>query len=156
MAPLIAFAAQIKEGVGIHQSLLTFTVGFIPFLILVASFVNKKSYWKIGTFDIACGALSLVGLLLWQIIGAGLIAIVFAIIADGLAALPTIIKSYKLPETENWLLYFANAVSAGITILTIRVWNLETFAFPLYILLLTGLLSILIKFEIGKILGNKL
>lgn len=155
LAPLIAFAAQIKEGVGIHQSLLTFTVGFIPLLILVASFVNKKSYWKIGKLDITCGALSLVGLLLWQIIGTGLIAIVFAIIADGLAALPTVIKSYKFPETENWLLYFANAVSAGITILTIKVWNLETFAFPLYILLLTGLLSILIKFEIGKGLGNK-
>jgi len=154
LAPLIAFAAQIKEGVGIHQSLLTFMVGFIPLLIFIASFVNKKAYWKIGKLDIICGVLSLVGLLLWQIIGTGLIAIVFAIIADGLAALPTVIKSYKFPETENWVLYFANAVSAGITMLTIKVWNLATFVFPLYILLLTGLLSVLIKFKIGKDLGK--
>lgn len=150
LAPLIAFAAQVKEGVGIHQSLLTFTVGFIPLLILGASFINKKSYWKIGKLDIICGTLSLLGLLLWQITGTGLIAIFFAIIADGLAAFPTVIKSIKFPETENWILYFANAISAGITLLTIKIWNFETFAFPLYIFLLTLLLAALIKFKIGK------
>jgi len=45
---LIAFKAQIKEGVGIHQALLTFMVGFIPLIIFIASFINKKAYWKIG------------------------------------------------------------------------------------------------------------
>ncbi|MEK7516914.1 MAG: hypothetical protein AAB583_00005 [Patescibacteria group bacterium] len=38
-------------------------------------------------------------------------------------ALPTIVKSYKFPDTENWVLYFANAISAGITLLTVKVWN---------------------------------
>ena len=99
LAPLIAFSAQLEEGVAIHQSLLTFTVGFIPFLILTASFLNKKSYWKLGKLDITCGVLSLIGLLLWQVIGIGLVAIAFAILADGVAAIPTIIKSYKFPDS---------------------------------------------------------
>ncbi len=150
LAPLIAFVAQIRQGVGIHQSLLTFTVGFIPIIILAASFVNKKSYWKISKLDLICGVLSLLGLLLWQITGAGNIAIFFAILSDGLAAFPTVIKSFKFPETENWILYFANAISAGITLLTIKVWNFENFGFPLYIFLLTGLLATLIKLKIGK------
>jgi len=151
LAPLIAFIAQLKQGVGIHQALLTFMVGFIPLIIFIASFVNKKAYWKIGKLDIICGVLSLVGLFLWYITGTGIIAIFFAILADGLAAFPTVIKSFKFPETENWILYFANAISAGITLLTIKIWNPETFAFPLYILLLTLLLSVLIKFKIGKL-----
>lgn len=150
LAPLIAFTAQIQEGVGIHQSLLTFTVGFIPLLILGASFINKKAYWKIGKLDIVCGILSLVGLSLWQITGTGLIAIFFAILSDGLAAVPTVIKSFKFPETENYVLYFANAISAAITLLTVKVWNFETFGFPLYIFLLTSTLAILIKFKIGR------
>lgn len=41
IAPLIAFFAEIKQGVGI-QSLMTFMVGFSPLMIFVASFFNKK------------------------------------------------------------------------------------------------------------------
>jgi hypothetical protein len=151
LAPLIAFIAQLKQGVGIHQALLTFMVGFIPLIIFIASFVNKKAYWKIGKLDIICGVLSLVGLFLWYSTGTGNVAIFFAILADGLAAFPTVIKSFKFPETENWILYFANAISAGITLLTIKIWNPETFAFPLYIFLLTLLLAVLIKCKIGKL-----
>lgn len=53
LAPLIAFAAEIKQGVGI-QSLMTFMVGFSPLLIFLASFVNKKAEWKLGSFDFIC------------------------------------------------------------------------------------------------------
>lgn len=43
VAPLIAFAAEIQKGVGL-RSLMTFSAGFSPLLIFIASFVNKKSY----------------------------------------------------------------------------------------------------------------
>ena len=54
LAPILAFFAEIQQGVGI-QSLLTFTVGFIPAVIFIASFVNKKSYWKLEKLDVVCG-----------------------------------------------------------------------------------------------------
>ncbi len=57
LAPLIAFVAEVKQGVGI-QSLATFIVGFVPLLVFFASFVNKKAKWQIGKFDILCGILS--------------------------------------------------------------------------------------------------
>lgn len=44
-APLIAFIAEIKQGVGI-QALTTFSVGFSPLLIFIASFINKKVAWN--------------------------------------------------------------------------------------------------------------
>jgi len=87
---------------------------------------------------------------LWIATGTGLIAIFFAIIADGLAAFPTVIKSFKFPETENWVIYFAASISALITLFTIKVWDFETFAFSLYIFLLTLMLSGLIKFRLGQ------
>ncbi len=152
LAPLVAFIAQLKQGVGIHQSLLTFMVGFIPLIIFISSFVNKKAYWEIGKLDIICGALSLIGLFLWYITGTGNIAIFFSIVADGLAALPTIVKSYEFPETENYFIFFTNAIAAVITLLTIKVWNFQAAGFTIYILLVTTLLTVLIKFKIGKIL----
>lgn len=57
LAPMIALAAQIQQGVGI-QALLTFALGFSPLLIFLASFVNKKAEWKLGPFDFICGSLS--------------------------------------------------------------------------------------------------
>lgn len=149
LAPLIAFAAQIEQGVGI-QVWITFIFGFLPLLVFVASFVNKKSFWKITKLDLVFGLFSLVGLVLWQITGVGNVAIAFSIIADGMAAVPTIIKSYYYPQTENYFAYLTSAIGAAITLLTIKIWNFETFGFSLYILIVTVLLTVLIKFKIGK------
>ncbi len=33
-----------------------FMSGFSPFLILLASSINKRAYWKVSAFDYACGA----------------------------------------------------------------------------------------------------
>lgn len=149
LIPLIAFAAEIKQGVGI-QSLTTFIAGFLPLLIFLGSFVNKKAYWKLGRLDITCGILSVLGLILWSLTRVGDIAIIFSILADGLAALPTIIKSYKHPESENYLTYLAGFIAAAITILTIKDWNLSQFGFPLYILIIDAILVVAIKFKIKK------
>lgn len=153
LAPLIAFAAEIKQGVGL-QSLLTFVVGFNPLLIFLASFINKKSYWNIGRLDIICAILSLAGLTLWLITRVGNIAILFSIFADALAAVPTVVKSYKAPETEDFKVYLLAAINAGITLLTIKTWNFANYGFPLYILLIDLLFVLLIKFKIGKLANH--
>lgn len=152
-APLIAFTAEIKQGVGV-QSLTTFMAGFAPLTILITSFLNKKAEWKLGRFDFICGALSLVGLLLWYITKVGNVAIAFSILADGLAALPTIVKSYYYPETENGWAYLTAAISALLTLLTITTWDFANFGFPIYLLIIGLIIFILVQFKIGKRLPN--
>jgi len=149
LAPLIAFFAEIKQGVGI-QALMTFVVGFLPFTIFIASFVNKKAEWKLTGFDLMCGALSIVGLVFWYITKSGDIAIIFSILADGLAALPTVVKSFNYPETESAWPYFASTISGILTLLTIKVWNLANIGFPLYIVLITLVIFSLVQFKLGK------
>src|SRR6266446_4567615 len=100
LAPLIAFVAELKQGVGL-QALMTFVVGFLPLTIFIASYFNKRAEWKLTRFDLTCGALSLIGLVLWYITKSGNVAIVFSILADGLAALPTLVNSFTAPETES-------------------------------------------------------
>lgn len=149
LAPFIAFSAQIQEGVGI-SAFFTFIAGFFPLLIFLASFLNKKSEWKMTKFDLICGALSLMGIFFWYLTKSGDIAIWFSLFADGLAALPTIIKSYKDPESEDAKAYLLSAVAAGITLLTLRSYEFVYLGFPLYLFLLGTLLTIIIKFKIGK------
>ena len=149
LAPLIAFTAEIKEGVGI-QALMTFGVGFGPLLIFLSSFINKESVWKLGRFDFICGALALIGLFFWYLTKNGNFAIFFAILADGAAAVPTLVKSYRFPATENYHVYLTAVISAAITLLTIEIWNFAHFGFPVYILILCTTFVFLIKFRAGK------
>lgn len=152
--PFIAFTAQIKQGVGL-QSLMTFMTGFTPFIIFLASFLNKKSYWRLGRLDIICGTLSVIGILLWYITKTGNTAIAFSILADGLAAIPTIMKSYHAPETEDYKVYLLGASSAAITLMTIKDWSFAYWGWPVYIFIVTLLLTVLIRFKIGKLLSIK-
>jgi hypothetical protein len=148
LAPMVVLAAQINAEVGI-QALLTFFVGFGPILILAASFVNRKSVWKITPFDIICGVLSMIGILAWLVTKDGNYAILFAIFADIFAAIPTLRKSYTSPETESYLAFLSAAISAAIVLLTIDNWNFATYAFPIYILVICLIFVGLIKFRWG-------
>lgn len=149
LAPMIAFLALIKQGVGI-KSLFTFVVGFNPLLVFLASFLNKKAYWKISKLDIICLIFALLGIVLWQVTSIANLAILFSIFADGIAGAPTIIKAYQSPDTENAYVYLGSATSAVITLLTIDIWSFEQFAFPVHILTICLLLFVLIKFNLGN------
>jgi hypothetical protein len=150
IAPFVAFSAEVQQGVGI-QALSTFILGFVPLVILIASFVNKNAEWKISKFDIVCGALSLIGIVFWYLTKVGNIAIVFSILADALAYAPTIVKAARYPETESAGVYACGIINGGITLLTITHWNFAMFAFPLYILIINSVTSSLIQFKFGKI-----
>jgi hypothetical protein len=145
LAPLIAFAAELGEGVGL-QSVMTFMVGFGPALVLIASFLNPNAYWKISRFDLICGGLSMAAIVLWLITRSGNAAILFTILADGLAGAPTLVKAYRFPETENYRVFMFAAISAFITLLTIDTWNFAHYGFPLYIFIICSIFFILIKF----------
>lgn len=154
LAPLIAFFAQVKEGVGL-QSLLTLTVAVVPFIVFFASFLNRKSYWEVSKIDVLFGALSLVGLIIWQITGVGNVAIIFSLIADFMASLPTLIKSFHFPETEHAFAYFTTIIGSLITLLTIDSWSFATYSFPMYLFVIAIIFTILIKFKIGKRFSKK-
>lgn len=133
--PFIATAAQIVHGVGLSV-LPVFLAGFGPLLVLLASFLNKKAYWKLTKMDYVYGALSLLALILWAITKNPAVAVIFAIISEGLASIPTVIKSWKHPETETGMLYILALVNQVIGLLIIRNWNFVSYSFGLYLLAL--------------------
>jgi hypothetical protein len=154
IAPFIAFAAQIKQGVGL-EALMTFSTGFLPLMTFIASFVNKKAEWRITRFDLICGLLSILGLALWLITKVGNVAILFSILADGLAAVPTIVKAYKYPDTELAWPWLATVVGVLLTLLTIKDWSFANSGFIIYILIADALIYSLVQFRIGDRLGFK-
>jgi hypothetical protein len=146
VAPLIAFAAQISGGVGL-PSVLALSVGVGPLCVFVCSFASGAGRWRLGRLDLACGALSALAILLWLVSGSGTVAIVMSIAADALAAVPTLVKAVRAPETEHAGPFRNGIGNATITLLTIRHWSFSSAGFPIYILLLAGTLYALIRFR---------
>lgn len=134
VAPLIATFAALADGVG-WSVLPVFMAGFGPLLVFIASFVNKNSYWKLETFDYLCGFCSVLALVLWGITKEPVIAIVFAIASDGFAAIPTLVKSWKYPETETAVAYTTGLFSALTSFTAIKIWNFSSYAFPAYLVI---------------------
>ncbi len=149
IAPFIAFAAQIKQGVGL-ESVMTFSTGFMPLMTFAASFVNKKAEWKVTTFDLVCGFLSVVGLALWWVTKVGNVAILFSILADGLAAVPTIVKSYQYPDTELAWPWLATSLGVVLTLFTLSEITFTNSGFIIYILLVDTLIFVLVHFRVGE------
>jgi len=150
IAPLIAFAAQIKQGVGL-EALMTFSTGFLPIMTLAGSFLNKNAEWKLTKFDLFCGFLSLVGLVLWQITKVGNVAIFFSILADGFAAVPTILKAYKYPDTELAWPWIATCVGVVLTLLTLKELSFANSGFIIYIFIADFIIFSLVQFRIGDV-----
>lgn len=145
VVPMIAFAAQLGQGVGL-QSVFTFAGGFGPLIVLIASLVNAKAYWRLTSFDLICGLMSVAALVLWAITGKGLLALVLSVVADFFAAVPTIRKSYRVPESETGYPFLFGVVAALITLLTIQEWTLANSAFGIYVLFVDGLIAGLVLF----------
>ena len=147
VVPFIAFFAQIRQGVGL-EALMTFSAGFLPLTVFIASFVNKQAHWKVTRFDLLCGILSVAGLVLWMITKVGNVAIFFSIVADGLAAIPTIVKAYRYPDTEIAWPWIATVVGVILTLLTISTITFANSGFIIYILVVNTLIFTLVQFRL--------
>ena len=140
--PMIIFAAQRVQGVE-GLSWTSFAAGFTPLLIVAASFVNKQAYWKTERRDYYLMAAALLGIGLWAITDNPNLALVLALVADALAAIPTVIKAYRHPESESWIAYAISTLGFGIGVLAIQTYNLENVAFVAWIFFMNGVLALL-------------
>lgn len=154
LAPSVAFVTEISDGKSLLIALATLSTAVGPLIVLLASFTNKQAYWRISKFDILCGLASVVAFtffMSWKLTGAGasLIALSLAILADALAGLPAMVKSYKYPETEHYSAYLLGTIGMGLTLLTISDWTFMNYAFPGFIFLDDIVFLVLVVGKVG-------
>jgi hypothetical protein len=132
--PLIATFAAWSLEADFWPTLRTFLAGLLPLMILIAAAATPHRFWKVSHFDLLCGALSVAIMILWVVTANPRLALLLSAAADFLAALPTMIKAWKFPETETGLNYMAGALSILLVFPSIPVWNIENSAFQLALL----------------------
>ena len=153
-APLLAFGGMLAQDVSFRESIFTLQTAIGPLIVAVSTFFAKQPKWKITKFDLFCGILSVCGFLLAYLLREGNVAIVFGILADGLAFLPTLVKAFRFPETENPAPFIIGIVSASIAIAIVTTYDFKHIAFPLYILIADILATLFIYFKLGEFINR--
>ena len=145
LAPMLGFFFNIKAGAGL-SSLPVFLAGFGPLVVIIVSILNKNAYWKLTAFDFICGVFALFALVLYVFTHNLEISIIFVILSDGLAAVPTIVKSWHFPETETSAIYFAGIFAQILALLIIKDWLFSIYALNIYFIII----NIVIVFSIYR------
>ncbi len=145
VAPFIGVFFQLKAGAGL-SAIPVFMAGFGSLVIIIAALLIKKSLWKINTFDIYCGSLSILALIFYIFTHNLGISILFAILSDALAFIPTYIKTWKFPETEYHSTYSLPILSNLVGLLLIKDWSFTIYSFGIY-LILANIVMLLILYR---------
>jgi len=145
IAPFIATAASVSTGVS-WAVVPVFMSGLSPFLIFISSFLKKKAYWKLSSFDYLCGISAIIALILWYLTKEPNLAIIFAIVSDGSAALPTLAKAWRNPETESAWPFTVGIFSPITSFIVAATWTFSELAFPIYLISI----NILLVFSVTK------
>jgi len=131
LAPLIGFLAQLDSGVGL-PALMTLAAGTGPLIVIMTSLVARRHYTHLGVVDVICAGIAGVALAAWIGLDEAPLAVFFAIAADGVAALPTLVKAWRRPSSESLFFYVLVGIGATITLFTISNWAPQAWAFAVY------------------------
>ncbi len=145
---VLAFAVEVTQHVGLAAGM-TLMLGLGPVLVVLASFRGHHGVWRLSTFDIVCGILSLAGIAFWALVHEPTVALISFVVADQVAALPTVRKSWLAPQTETWWAFAMGSLNTGITLLTLHQFTTDGALFPGVIMVTDAILVLLIVTRVG-------
>lgn len=120
-------------------------------LILILC-LRGYGYPKYGWIEGVCTLLAIIAIVSWQLTHQPLLAIIFAIIADLMASVPTVVKAYRDPQSEHPAGWFIVVSAAILGLLSTTIVNPANIIFPAYILCINGIIGSLAL--IGRLKRN--
>lgn len=136
LTAIVAFN-QLKNGGG-WSSLFFISTTMVVAVVFVLSI--KKGIGSSSPLDKACLVLALILLGYWLTLHDTKVSTYVAVVIDALGAMPTIIKTYKHPETETYIQWALAAVAGMLTFFSVQKVELVLIVYPLYIFTFNGLI----------------
>jgi hypothetical protein len=143
---LLAFSYLAEQGLSSSWLPLGYFVG--PFIVAILTFRYGYSKWT--KLDIICLIAAFLSIIPWLLSDNASFTLLINIFIDSTGAIPTLIKTYREPETEDftaWLIFF---IANTIQLFAMTYWNIASL-YPIYLFILAGLLvAFIIKGKIKK------
>jgi hypothetical protein len=111
-------------------------------VLFVMSFKWGMGGW--AKIDILCMVIALAGIVLWRVTNNPVLALYAAVVADGAGMAPTLIKTYRLPDTEYYLSYIFDLAAIVLTTIAISNGGFNEYLYPVYLLAANGLMLVFI------------
>jgi len=137
---LISILAQVSAGASWS---LVFLIGdFIGTSTILVLCLIGYGYSNYGWIEWVCLALAIIAIVSWQLTHQPILALVFAVIADLMASIPTVVKAVKDPWSEHPMQWIMICVASGLGIASTTIINTANLIFPIYLLFINGLIGI--------------
>lgn len=138
---IIIFALQISDNAG-PGAFVTLTAGVLCVVVLVLGIKYGKK--DITTLDTLLLLLTLVAVAVWLFAKQPLLSVVLITLADLLAFVPTVRKSWNNPHTETLVHYQINSFRFILAILALSHYSLITALYPVTWMAANGLFAALL------------
>lgn len=136
---LISILAQISAKASFS---LIFLIGDLigTSIVLILCLIGY-GYSKYGWVEKICLCLAAIAIISWQLTHQPVLALIFAIIADLLASIPTVVKTYRDPWSEHPTAWLIICAASLLGIFATTIMNVPNLIFPIYLLFINGLIG---------------
>lgn len=148
LTAMIAFGVQLSQEGGV-QALTTLALGIGPVAVFAVSMWFQRGAIRLSRLDKGMVVMASVGIICWLFTKDAMLALWFSIIADAVSSVPTLVKSYANPGSEQALPYLLSCSSMVCALAAIQEWTVAAYAFSAYILGLNMVLFSLIASRVG-------
>lgn len=147
---ILLVALQIKGGAG-PATWITAAAGLLCLGVVILGMKNGKK--DITRSDTVVATLSLIAIAFWLVADQPIISIILVMVADGLAFIPTIRKSWHQPHSETLSLYVTNALRFILALAAVETYTFLSAAWICFWAVGNALFSILLLVR-RKQVGN--
>ena len=137
---LVALGLLQSHSIGSTWSLFLL-VGEVALSAVLLPLAIKYGLGGMAKLDIICYSLLVVDVTFWLTTDNTQMALVLTITADIIATIPTIIKTYKFPNSETPLFHGLGTIAALLAILAEPQFIFVTVMFPIYLFFTNGLIT---------------
>lgn len=138
---LVTFFGQVVKGAG---------VGAIPtgvseiFTIIIFLFSLKYGFKEATLKDKIFLAIALAGLIPWVLTKDPTISVIIVVSIDLIAFIPTLQKTARLPESENYILFLMNALRHLLALFSLQAYNIATMLHSVVMIIVNFIMTYLI------------
>lgn len=109
---------------------------------LITAFLSLRyGYMVWSRLDTICIIVALLSVVPWILSHNAMLTLLVNVFIDAVGAIPTVIKSYREPETEDFLAWLIFFIANTIQLVAIQVWNLAAI-YPIYLFFLAGSITL--------------
>jgi len=149
---ILIVALQIKGGAG-SATYVTATAGLLCIGVVILGLKNGKR--DITKSDTVVAILGLIAIGFWLIVKQPVISIILIVVADILAFIPTVRKSWHKPHSETLSLYITNTFRFFLAFLAIKEYTILSSLWLVVWIIVSGLFSIMLVLR-RKTISKKL